>query len=205
MTSIGKPNVDETKNPWTTVESRVAYENNWISVRHDKVRDPSGRDGIYGVMSPKNFALGVLPLFDDGSTLLVGQYRYALDQYSWEIPEGGGPFAEDPELAIARELAEETGYRARHWHLLPRMSLSNSVTDEWAMTWLAWELTAGESEPESTEQLAIWRIPMDELREMIWNGTVFDSMTVAAVALLDAGVMQRRLPEPILAMFSVKN
>jgi 8-oxo-dGTP pyrophosphatase MutT (NUDIX family) len=201
-TSSQKPLLDETHNPWTTVSSKVEYDNRWISVRHDDVIDPSGRNGVYGVVSPKNFALGVLPIFEDASTILVGQYRYALDQYSWEMPEGGGPFAEDPQEAIARELAEETGFSAVGWHLLHRMSLSNSVTDEWAMTWLAWDLEPGESAPESTEQLALWRVPIDHLREMVWDGTVFDSMTVAALALLDAGIAQRRLPAPILDIFS---
>ena len=82
--------LDEARNPWTTRSSNVVYENPWISVRHDEVIDPSGRDGIYGVVSPKNWALGVLAFFDDATTLLVGQYRYPLGRYSWEMPEGGG-------------------------------------------------------------------------------------------------------------------
>jgi ADP-ribose pyrophosphatase len=201
-TTFEKPTVNESVNPWKTLTSKVTYDNRWLSVRHDEVLDPSGRNGVYGVVSPKNYALGVLPIFDDRSTILVGQYRYALEQYSWEMPEGGGPFAEDPQAGIARELAEETGYTADSWHLLHRMSLSNSVTDEWAMTWLAWDLHPGESQPETTEQLALWRVPIDHLREMVWDGTVFDSMTVAAVALLDAGVAQQRLPQRVLDIFS---
>lgn len=164
--------------------------------------DPSGKPGIYGVMSPKNLALGVLPIFDDGSTLLVGQYRYALDRYSWEMPEGGGTLGSDPAVAIARELAEETGFRAQSWQLLHEMSLSNSVTDEWVMTWLAWDLTAGEAEPESTEELVVWRLPFGELVSLVFDGTVFDSMTVAAVMLVEArrhGGASSRLPEPVLA------
>lgn len=180
-----KPLVDETVNPWVTVNSRQAYDNPWISVREDQVIDPSGKPGIYGVMSPKNFALGVLPVFEDGSTVLVGQYRYALDRYSWEMPEGGGKIGSDPVVAIARELMEETGYRANGWHLLHEMSLSNSVTDEWVMTWLAWDLTAGDAEPESTEDLTVWRLPFAELVELVLKGTVFDSMTVAAVTLVE--------------------
>jgi 8-oxo-dGTP pyrophosphatase MutT (NUDIX family) len=180
-----KPLVDESINPWLTLSSKRTYENTWISVREDQVIDPSGNPGIYGVVSPKNLALGVLPIFDDGSTVLVGQYRYALDRYSWEMPEGGGKIGGDPAAAIARELMEETGYRANGWHLLHEMSLSNSVTDEWVMTWLAWDLTAGEAEPESTEDLTVWRLPFAELVELVLDGTVFDSMTVAAVTLVE--------------------
>jgi ADP-ribose pyrophosphatase len=184
----GKPTVDEVTNPWRTIISTRTYDNPWISVREDQVIDPSGKPGIYGVMSPKNLALGVLPIFDDGSTVLVGQYRYALDRYSWEMPEGGGKIGTDPAAAIARELAEETGYRAAGWQLLHEMSLSNSVTDEWVMTWLAWDLTAGEAEPESTEDLTVWRLPFAELVGLVLDGTVFDSMTIAAVTLVE---MQR--------------
>jgi 8-oxo-dGTP pyrophosphatase MutT (NUDIX family) len=179
------PLVDESVNPWKTITSKRTYENPWISVREDQVIDPSGNPGIYGVMSPKNLALGVLPIFDDGTTVLVGQYRYALDRYSWEMPEGGGKLGSDPAAAIARELAEETGYRAASWKLLHEMSLSNSVTDEWVMTWLAWDLTEGEAEPESTEDLSVWRLPFSELVELVLDGTVFDSMTVAAVSLVE--------------------
>lgn len=182
---LAKPLVDETKNPWQTLSSTRTYENPWISVREDQVIDPSGKSGIYGVVSPKNLALGVLPIFDDGTTVLVGQYRYALDRYSWEMPEGGGKIGTDPAEAIARELAEETGYRAAQWQLLHEMSLSNSVTDEWVMTWLAWDLTAGEAQPESTEDLSVWRLPFAELVELVLDGTVFDSMTVAAVTMVE--------------------
>jgi 8-oxo-dGTP pyrophosphatase MutT (NUDIX family) len=180
-----RPLVDESLNPWKTITSKQTYENPWISVREDQVIDPSGKPGIYGVMSPKNFALGVLPIFEDGTTVLVGQYRYALDRYSWEMPEGGGKIGTDPAAAIARELAEETGYRAAGWKLLHEMSLSNSVTDEWVMTWLAWDLVEGEAEPESTEDLSVWRLPFSELVELVLDGKVFDSMTVAAVTLVE--------------------
>jgi ADP-ribose pyrophosphatase len=182
---FGKPSVDELANPWQTISSKQTYDNPWISVREDQVVDPSGKPGIYGVMSPKNLALGVLPIFEDGSTVLVGQYRYALDRYSWEMPEGGGKIGTDPAAAIARELAEETGYRAGGWQLLHEMALSNSVTDEWVMTWLAWDLTAGEAEPESTEDLSVWRLPFDELLGLVLDGSVFDSMTVAAVTMVE--------------------
>lgn len=203
--SFAKPIVDETRNPWQTVISTRTYENPWISVREDQVVDPSGKPGIYGVVSPKNLALGVLPIFEDGSTVLVGQYRYALDRYSWEMPEGGGKIGSDPVAAIARELAEETGYRAKSWQLLHEMSLSNSVTDEWVMTWLAWDLTEGEAEPESTEDLAVWRLGFDELVELVLDGTVFDSMTVAAVTLVETrryrglvGTSGTGLPEAVM-------
>ncbi len=193
---FGRPQLDEAHNPWTTKSSVVRYDNPWISVRHDEVVDPSGRDGIYGVVSPKNFALGVLPLFDDGTVLLVGQYRYVLSEYSWEIPEGGGAKDVEPIESIARELREETGHEASEWLRICDITLSNSVTDERATGWLAWGLQpiAGGAEPESTEDLALWRLPFAELVELVWSGAITDSMTVATVAKVEAMRLRHELP-----------
>ena len=168
---VERPAVDEHRNPWETVTSTVRYENAWIRVRHDEVIDPSGRPGIYGVVSPKNLALGVLPIFDDGTVLMVGQFRYALNRYSWEMPEGGGPLDVDPMESIVRELHEETGHEAQSWLRVVELHLSNSVSDELAKCWVAWNLRplAGGAEPESTEDLAVWRVPFPDLVELVWR------------------------------------
>jgi 8-oxo-dGTP pyrophosphatase MutT (NUDIX family) len=194
---LGRPRIDEAQNPWTTTSTLVRYENAWISVRHDEVIDPNGRDGIYGVVSPKNLALGVLPLFDDGTVLLVGQYRYVLAEYSWEMPEGGGAKDVDPIESIKRELREETGQEATEWLRICDITLSNSVSDERATCWLAWGLRAHAdgAQPESTEDLSVWRLPFSELVELVWSGTITDSMTVATVAKVEAMRLRGELPE----------
>jgi 8-oxo-dGTP pyrophosphatase MutT (NUDIX family) len=193
---LGRPTIDETHNPWSTLSSTVRYDNAWISVRHDEVIDPGGRNGIYGVVSPKNLALGVLPLFDDGTVMLVGQYRYVLSEYSWEMPEGGGAKDVDPLDSIRRELREETGHEATDWLPVCQLALSNSVTDERATCWLAWGLRphAEGAEPESTEDLALWRLPFSELVDLVWSGVITDSMTVATVAKVEAMRLRRELP-----------
>lgn len=198
--SRARPVVDESRNPWITLSSEVPYENAWISVRHDEVLDPSGRKGIYGVVSPRNYALGVLAIHDDATTVLVGQYRYALKRYTWEMPEGGGAKDVDPRISIERELREETGLRASHWEELVTMHLSNSVTDELAITWVAWDLSEVDSEPESTEELALWRVPFADLVSMVWSGAITDSMTVAAVAKLEAMRLRGELPAALGAI-----
>ncbi len=199
-----RPSVDEVRNPWTTHSNTVHYDNPWISVRHDDVTDPSGRPGIYGVVSPKNLALGVLPVFADGSILLVGQYRYALNRYSWEMPEGGGAKHVDPMVSIARELREETGHEAASWLEIADITLSNSVTDERAICWVAWDLMplAGGADPESTEDLALWRVPFDQLVELVWSGEIFDSMTVITVAKLEAMRLRNELPSQLRLLLS---
>jgi 8-oxo-dGTP pyrophosphatase MutT (NUDIX family) len=199
-----RPTVDESHNPWSVQSSEVRYENPWISVRHDEVTDPSGRSGVYGVISPKSFALGVLPVFHDGTVLLVGQYRYPLSRYSWEMPEGGGSKDVDPLVSVARELREETGHEALSWLHVMDITLSNSVTDEWAMCWAAWDLrpvTAG-AEPESTEDLTVWRAPYRAVVDLVWSGEIFDSMTVATVAKVEAMRLRNELPVVLTELLS---
>ena len=167
-----------TENPWTKLSSRDIYENPWIKIREDQVLNPSGKNGIYGVVSFKSKAIGVIPIDENGFTWLVGQYRYPLDEYSWEIPEGGGPLHENPLEAAKRELKEETGYVAGKWTFLARMHTSNSVTDEEALIFVAEDLIAGESEPEETEQLVVRKVHLSQAVEMVMNNEITDSMSV---------------------------
>lgn len=165
--------------PWTVTDEGVAYENPWIRVDHHRVIHPDGSPGIYGVVRFANVAVGVLPVFADGTVPLVGQYRFALDAYSWELPEGGGPIHTAPLEAAKRELAEETGYTAAHWAPLIEMDVSNSVTDERAACFLAWGLAPGIAEPEASEAFSHDRIPFDDLVARCLAGDIRDSLTVA--------------------------
>ncbi len=168
-------------NPWITIESHKIYENKWIGLTEHQVINPSGGKGIYGEVHFKNYAIGILPLDEELNTWLVGQYRYPLKAYSWEIPEGGGPLEKDPLDSAKRELIEETGLRATDWTEMQRMHLSNSVSNELAIIYLARGLEQGESEPEETEQLVIRKLPFEEAYQMVIDGTITDSMSVAAI------------------------
>lgn len=174
-------NMGEFDNPWTTLQSSDIYDNPWISVREDKVLKPTGSPGIYGVVSFKNKAIGVVPVDQEGYTYLVGQFRYTLNEYSWEIPEGGGPINETPLEAAQRELKEETGYSAAKWQDLGRIHTSNSVTDEEGFLFLATELSAGESEPEDTEQLIVKKILLTEAVQWVMQGKITDSLSIAGL------------------------
>lgn len=166
-----------TRNPWVRHRRTVAYENPWIEVWHDEVTRPDGGEGVYGVVHPRTHAVGVVAIDDADRVLLVGQFRYTLDRYSWEIPEGGVPPEEDPLAGAQRELAEETGYRATVWREILRCSLSNSVTDETGTLYLATQLTAGVAHPDGTEELAIRWVPFETCLEMAIQGALFDSLT----------------------------
>jgi len=172
---------DHVPNPWTTLTERTAYENPWIRVSHRDVLNPAGGPGIYGVVQFKNTAIGIVPLDDEGCTWLVGQYRYTLGRYSWEIPEGGGPLGTSLLESAQRELLEETGITARRWTPLLEMHLSNSVTDEYGVVYLAQDLAFGESRPEDTEQLHIRRVPFSEAFRMVMDGEITDALSMAAI------------------------
>lgn len=167
--------------PWRSLAQRRIYDNPWIGVtEHDAVA-PTGAPAIYGVVSFKNFAIAILPLHDDGTITLVGQSRFPLGTFSWEIPEGGGPADRDPLESARRELREETGLEAADWRPLGRMQLSNSVTDEVAFGFLATGLTAGVAAPDATEQLAVIRVPFREALDAVIEGDIEDVLTVAMV------------------------
>ncbi len=187
----------QTGNPWTVLSSTTHYENPWIEVIEHKVLTPAGKPGIYGVVRPRGLATGVVPIDDEGRVTLVGQFRFPLDQYSWEIPEGGGDKSVDPQESAARELREETGQTARHWLPLMTMHLSNCITDEIAHTFLAWGLEEGDACPDDTEALSVRRVPFAEAVAMAMNGAITDSMSVASLLKVQLMAMNGTLPDDV--------
>lgn len=169
------------KNPWKTIQQDIVYENPWIKVSHREVLNPAGNEGIYGVVHFKNLAVGVVPLDESGNTWLVGQYRYTLDRYSWEIPEGGCPVDTDPLDSAKRELLEETGMQAASWEHILDFDLSNSVSDEIGKAYIARDLSFGEAQPEETEDLRVKKIPFSEALEMVYSGEITDSLSIMAL------------------------
>jgi 8-oxo-dGTP pyrophosphatase MutT (NUDIX family) len=169
---------------WKTKTSAIAYENPWLKVMHEEVVTPKGTDGIYGVVHFKNTAIGVVPIDDEGNTWLVKQSRYTLNQYTWEIPEGGCPQGEKPINAAKRELEEEVGLQANDWQQLMTMHLSNSVTDEFCVVFVARDLFAGTQELESTEDIEYKKLPLVDAIEMVKNSEITDAISVAALLRL---------------------
>ena len=180
------------KNPWIVNSEKLIYENKWISLTEYDVTNPSGNPGIYGKVHYKNIAVGVVPLDDEYNTYLVGQYRFTLSEYSWEMPEGGCPIGEETILETAkRELLEETGLIAEEWNEIAKLHLSNSVSDEVAFIFVARRLSQHSSNPEDTEDLKVWKLPFNEAFEMVMQSKITDAFTVAAFLkvklLLDRG------------------
>ena len=194
---------DMKRGPWTVRAERTAYENPWVRVAEYDVLKPDGSPGLYGVMEPKFIAVGVVPLFDNGDTVLVGQYRFALDAWSWECPEGGGPLAGEPVLTARRELAEETGLSAETYLEICSFDVSNSVTAERAVGFLATRLTEGAPNREASEaDMEMRRLPFHEAYAMAMSGKIRDGFSIillgAAAHLARTGGLDRALAAVML-------
>ena len=166
---------------WKRHSTRVVFENDWLRVREDEVTNPGGGENLYGHVQFKNTAVAILPIDADGNTRLVGQTRYTLDAYSWELPMGGVPKGEDPLIGAQRELLEETGLSAANWSETMRLHLSNSITDEVGIAYLATGLTEGETAHEETEDITVRTLPVKEAVAMAMNGEITDALSVATL------------------------
>lgn len=184
-------------NPWRTTATRAIYDNPWIAVREDAIINPAGNPGIYGIVEFKGLAIGIIPIDEHGHTWLVGQYRYAINEYSWEIPMGGSPLQDDPLDGAKRELKEETGLVAQQWRHLMKVHTSNSVTNETGHVFVATDLTLGEPAPDDTEQLATRRLPLTEAFEMAGNGSITDCVTLAGLLRLQNDILTGRCDLPL--------
>ncbi|MFI5171575.1 MAG: NUDIX domain-containing protein [Chitinophagales bacterium] len=173
--------MNEAKRPWETLNKKIIYDNPWIHVEEHAVINPSGKESIYGVVQYKSYALGILPVDNEGYIYLIGQHRYPFNEYTWEIPEGGGSINEDPLANAKRELLEEAGIIAEKWELIQEIQLSNSVSDEYGFIYLAQQLSYQKPEPDEDEDLVIKKIKFSEAYSMIERGIIKDSLTVIAL------------------------
>lgn len=177
--------MDNPLNPWKKISSRPIYDNPWINVEEHQVLNPAGKPGIYGKVHFKNKAIGVIPINENDETWLVGQYRYTLDIWSWEIPEGGGALDIEPVISAQRELKEETGLEAEKWTMIGRVHLSNSVSDEEGVLFVAEKLTQGKFEREDTEaDMKIKKIHLKDAIDMVVNGEITDSLSVIGLLMV---------------------
>jgi 8-oxo-dGTP pyrophosphatase MutT (NUDIX family) len=183
--------------PWTCVRRTLVYDNAWISLSDCQTVAPTGRAARYGMIHFKNRAIGVLPLFDNGDTVLVGQHRFPIGDYSWELPEGGGPLDEDPLATAKRELREEAGLTAEHWRPLMQFQLSNSVSDEVGHGFLALGLTSVQTEPDETEVLMVKRLPFRQALDLAVNGALEDMITLALLLRAYHLAREGDLPEDL--------
>lgn len=185
--------MDDLKNPWQVTSTKEVYENKWIKVTEYGVIDPGGGNGIYGKVHFRNIAIGIIPLDEQFNTWLVGQYRFTINEYTWEIPEGGGPHDSTPLESARRELLEETGLVAKEWINIGKVHLSNSVSDEFGYLFLARNLEQHTPMPEETEQLIVKKLPFEEAWQMAEDGLITDSLTLIALQKVKLMMLDNKL------------
>lgn len=173
------------RNPWKTLGSRIVYQNAWLRLREDAVLRPDGKEGIYSVVELRP-SVGIVALNADREIVLVGQWRYPLGRYSWEIPRGGSLEGETDLLAAAqRELQEEAGIAARQWQRLGAVDVNNGVTSDVQHLFLATGIEERKTQPEPVEEIAIrWTSLKDAVR-MATSGEISEVCSVAAILLSD--------------------
>lgn len=191
--------MSETRRPWRIKSVRTVYSNRWISVREYQAVAPTGADAVYGLVHQHNLALGILPIDAEGKTILVGQERFPFGRYSWELPEGGGPENEPPLEGAQRELAEECGLRAENWlPLFGDVHLSNSVTDERAYAFIAWNLMPDTRfQPDSSEELSLRRVPFADAVKMAVAGEITDAFSLVMLLKADHLLRTGGLPSEL--------
>ena len=177
--------MNDENNPWKFISSKEIYKNPWLRLREDQVIRPDGEKGVYSVVETR-VATGVVAFDEDDNVIMVGQYRYPLDEYSWEIVEGGAEQDEVPLEAIKRELVEEAGIVASEWESLGgEIFLNDCISSERCFLFVARGLNSVGSHPEGTEVLKIKKIPFNEVLKMVLNGQIKDSMTIMAILLVN--------------------
>ena len=173
------------ENPWKTIKSEEVYRNDWLSVREDQVIRPNGTPGIYGVVDTR-IAAGVVVLTAEREIVLVGQYRYPTDCYSWEIIAGGTDDGESPLEAGKRELAEEAGLIAHRWDQVGvDLQLSNCITSEIGQIFIAQELEDTTAVPDDTEELKVKTIPFEEALEQVESGVITDGLSIIGILMAE--------------------
>ncbi|MFY7964888.1 MAG: NUDIX domain-containing protein [Chitinophagaceae bacterium] len=180
------------ENNWRIIDENIVYENKWISLHHYNVINPNGGEGIYGKVHFKNIAIGIIPIDEQENTWLVGQYRFPLNIYSWEIPEGGCPLDEMPLDAAKRELLEETGLVANYWQQIFITHLSNSISDELCIVFIAKDLIQQQANPDETEHLQIKKLPLKEVFKMVESNVITDSVSVIALQKLELMMLKEK-------------
>lgn len=176
--------MEHSRGNWTINSSEIKYDNPWIKVTEHQVVNPSGSNGIYGEVHFKNIAIGIVALDNQDNIYMVNQFRFVLNQDSLEIPEGGGSLEIDPLVSAKRELKEETGLEASSWEKLMELHLSNSVSDEKAIIFLAKDLHQGEMELEETEDIVVSKLSLKEAYELVKENKITDAISVAAILKL---------------------
>jgi ADP-ribose pyrophosphatase len=162
------------------LRSEIIYKGPVFGVRRDEVVEPGGVRAVREVITHPGSVV-VLPVLPDGRILLIRQYRYATRQYLWELVAGRIDSGESVRQAAARELVEETGYRAKQFRVFLDVFPTPGFLEERMYILLAENLTTGEAQPEEDERITAKAFRRGDLEEMIRKNVLRDAKTVAGL------------------------
>jgi ADP-ribose pyrophosphatase len=174
------PKLKTPKAKATTLKSKFVFQGKVFGVRRDEVREPGNVRATREVITHSGSVV-VLPVFDDGKILLIQQYRYAARQYLWELVAGRIDKGESVRKAAARELKEETGYRAKRFSEFLEVFPSPGFLEERMHILLAQGLTEGKAQPEDDEKIISRAFKIDELVDMMQKRELCDAKSIAGI------------------------
>lgn len=174
----------DTTNPWKTKQSSLVYETAWVKVMKNDVISPRGKDCVYSYVD-KADSVGAVVVNANNEIYLVGQYRYPMDEFTWEIIEGGIEEGESPLEAVKREIKEEAGLKASNHNLiLEDFHIANGLTNERGNIFLVTDIIEeGAQSLDPTEKIVIKKVPFDEAVQMVYKGEIKDSYSIVGILL----------------------
>ena len=168
---------------WKILSQKVDYENPFMRVlKYDVVRSNGLRKPYYVLDRKTDFSI-IIPLEENNTTYLVGQYRFPVDYFSWEFPMGA-VVGKTPLQMAKQELKEETGLTAKTWKLLGWFHAANGHTNQKGFVFLARDLKEGEPHPEEGEIVTSKKVSLKKVGSLIKKGVIKDAQTIAAYHLL---------------------
>ncbi len=169
------------RNPYTQLSRKVVYTNPWMTVVEDET-EVDGKKGIYSIVQ-KNDGAAIIAFTKDHNILLVGQWRYPAESYSWELPMGGIEEGESLEDAGNRELMEEAGYKAERWEHLGSYHTANGHSSHKMQLAVAHGLEKATATQDEAHDIVVQEVTMETCEEMVKNGDIFDGPTLSALYL----------------------
>jgi 8-oxo-dGTP pyrophosphatase MutT (NUDIX family) len=184
-------------NPWTILHREEKFTCSYFSVRSDTVQFGASRPRTYNSVRMKSLGVTIAPIDDEGCTTLVGQFRYVLDRFTWELPAGGCRLDQAPVDAAKIELSEETGYRATHWLRLFDGTVSPGSMDGRTQCFVAWGLQSGAPHPEPEEELVQRRVPFAVSVSMALSGEISHFGSIGLLLGIHTKLVRGELPKDL--------
>lgn len=189
---------DPKSNPWIVLSREVKFDSPYFNAREDSVSFRGRPARPYTSIRAKVHGVCIASVDWDGCVTLVGQYRYVLDRFTWELPGGGVPVGVDPLEVAKAELSEEAGQRAEQWFNIVEGAASIGTSDEFVYGYVAWDIEQAVSHPEPEEELTLRRLPFCQALDMALRGEIAHLIGTALLLGIDTRLRRGDLPKSLV-------